>query len=451
MYLYAAAASIEAHDLPLMLQAYPVPAGSRPHDVAPAPDGGVWYTAQDMGELGWLDPDSGETRHIPLGAGSRPHGVIVGPDGAPWITDGGLNAIVRVDPESDVVTPFPLPPERPNANLNTATFDHSGLLWFTGQNGVYGRLDPSTGQMDVFDAPRGRGPYGIATTPSGEVYYASLAGDYVGRIDLETGDATVLEPPTSNQGARRVWSDSQSRIWVSEWDAGQLGRYDPGTNEWREWPLPGLDPSAYAVFVDDEDIVWLSDFGANALVRFDPTNDHFDTFALPSSPGNVRQLLGRPGEVWGAESAADQLVVIRQVPDPVTPGDMDRDEDVDFDDIDDFVLGLNDPANYEEIFGVPSSLNGDTDGDGDLDFDDIDPFVAILGGADTVGIRNVPEPSTWALLCLAAGFVAWSKRCATDTSLENRPPITTPDHDPRPRGVSSVNSRRPPTVRECPA
>lgn len=29
-------------------------------------------------------------------------------------------------------------------------------------------------------------------------------------------------------------------------------------------------------------------------------------------PGRrVRQILGRPGEVWGAESAADKLVVVR--------------------------------------------------------------------------------------------------------------------------------------------
>jgi virginiamycin B lyase len=31
---------------------------------------------------------------------------------------------------------------------------------------------------------------------------------------------------------------------------------------------------------------------------------------LPSSPANVRQLLGRPGEVWGAESGVDRLVVV---------------------------------------------------------------------------------------------------------------------------------------------
>ena len=293
------------------LQAFPVPSGSRPHDVAPALDGGVWYTAQGSGELGWLDPETGETRHTPLGADSRPHGVIVGPDGAAWVTDGGLNAIVRVDPGSLVVDVFPLPAEHPNANLNTATFGNDGVLWFTGQNGIYGRLDPSSGEMEIFDAPRGRGPYGIATSPNGDVYYASLAGSYVGRIDPESGEATVLDPPTPNQGARRVWPDSQGRIWVSEWNAGQLALYDPSAGEWREWKLPGAGPRAYAVYVDENDMVWLSDFGANAVLRFDPKSERFEVFDLPSDPSNVRQILGRQGEVWLPESAADQLVVIR--------------------------------------------------------------------------------------------------------------------------------------------
>ena len=293
------------------LISFPLPAGSRPHDVAPALDGGVWYAAQGSGELGWLDPDTGETRHTPLGAGSRPHGVIVGPDGAPWITDGGLNAIVRVDPGSLEVDVFRLPTERPNANLNTATFDGNGNLWFTGQNGVYGILDPTTGDMELFDAPKGRGPYGITTTPDGDVYYASLAGSYVGHINPNTGEVAVLEPPTPNQGARRVWSDSKGQVWVSEWNAGQVAVYVPSSGEWREWKLPGTRPRAYAVYVDENDLVWLSDFGANAVVSFDPESEEFVVFGLPSTPSNVRQILGRPGEVWLPESAADQLVVVR--------------------------------------------------------------------------------------------------------------------------------------------
>jgi virginiamycin B lyase len=293
------------------LQAYKVPAGSRPHDVAAANDGGVWYTAQGSGELGWLNPNTGEVREVALGNGSAPHGVIVGPDGAPWITDGGLNAIVRVDPRTSEVKVYRLPASAPNANLNTAIFDKQGTLWFTGQAGYFGRLNPSNGEMQVYAAPRGRGPYGITVTPGGDVYFASLAGNHIARVNRETGQATPIDPPTAGQGARRVWSDSKGRIWVSEWNAGQVGMYDPAANVWREWKLPGGRPQAYAVYVDERDKVWLTDFGGNSVVRFDPETEQFQPFALPSTPGNVRQLLGRPGEVWGAESANDQIVVIR--------------------------------------------------------------------------------------------------------------------------------------------
>jgi len=296
------------------MQEYPVQAGSHPHDVAPAPDGSIWYTAQIAGALGKLDPATGDFYHIPLGSGSAPHGVIVGPDGAPWITDGGLNAIVRVDPQTEKVQSFPLPAGSGSANLNTAAFDRDGILWFTGQNGIYGRLDPSSGEMQVFEAPRGRGPYGITTTLDGAIYYASLANSYVGRIDPRTGESTVLEPPTGNQGARRAWSDSQGRIWVSEWNVGQVAVYNPVDNAWREWQLPGSAAQAYAVYVDDQDMVWLSDFGANAIVRFDPSLEEFTVFELPSPDAAVRQILGRPGEIWGAESAVDKIMVIRMKP-----------------------------------------------------------------------------------------------------------------------------------------
>jgi virginiamycin B lyase len=295
------------------IQKYPVPNGAHPHDVAPAPSGGiVWYTAQHQEALGILDPETGSTRHIHLGTGSRPHGVIVGPDGAPWITDGGLNAIVRVDPATEEVQVFPLPASSPNANLNTATFDGNGVLWFTGQNGIYGRLDPQVGEVEVFAAPEGRGPYGITTTPNGDVYYCSLAGSHIARINTETGEATVIEPPTPNQGARRVWSDSQGRIWVSEWNSGQVSVYDPATETWDAWKLPGTSPRVYAVYVDEQDMVWVSEWESQSMVRFDPQTEEFEMFPLGAAQANVRQILGRAGEVWAPESGTDQILVLRR-------------------------------------------------------------------------------------------------------------------------------------------
>jgi virginiamycin B lyase len=296
------------------ITAFPVPAGSGPHDVSPAADGGVWFTAQHSGHLGLLDPTTGESHLIDLGEGSRPHGVITAADGAAWVTDGGRNSIIRVDPASQAISEYPLPDSAADANLNPAVFDGDGVLWFTGQAGWYGRVD-TDGAVTVYPAPEGRGPYGITVTPGGDVYYASLAGSYVGRIATDTGEATVLEPPIPDQGSRRVWSDSSGRVWVSGWNSGDVFVYDPAGDEWRSWHLPGENPQPYAIYVDDQDVVWLSDFGADAIVRFDPVTETFTTIPLPSRNGEVRQLLGRPGEVWGAESSADQLIVVR---DPTT-------------------------------------------------------------------------------------------------------------------------------------
>ena len=313
-FLIVAAAGLAAAPAcaaPPSVQLFDLPKGARVHDVAPAPDGTVWYTAQRQGALGILDPKTGKTRHIPLGPDSAPHGVIQGPDGAAWITDGGQNAIVRFDPKTEKVDVWKLPEGTGYTNLNTAAFDGAGILWFTGQNGIYGRLDPKTGKIDVFRDPDGRGPYGIDATPDGEIYYVSLAGSHLARVDRTTGKATIIEPPTPQQGARRVWADSKGDLWVSEWNSGQLSRYTPATGAWKSWKLPSDQPKAYAVYVDERDVVWVSDFGSNTVFAFDPKNEQWTPYKGSAEGANVRQILGRPGEVYLPESGTDRIMVIR--------------------------------------------------------------------------------------------------------------------------------------------
>ena len=300
-----------AQEAPFRTKYFPIKVGIGLHDAAPAADGSIWFTGQRSGVLGRLDPRDGSFKTIPLGPGAAPHGVTIGPDGAPWVTEGGQNAIARVEPADDKVTLFRLPEKDANANLNTGVFDKAGIYWFTGQSGFYGRLDPKSGEMTVFKAPKGVGPYGITATPRGDIWYASLAGSYIGKIDNATGNATIVQPPTPGQGARRVWSDSKGRIWVSEWNSGHVSVHDPADGSWKTWKLPGDRPHAYAVYVDDKDKVWLTDFSANAIVRFDPATERFTAFQSDKPGANVRQLNGRPGEVWGCESGNDRLVTIQ--------------------------------------------------------------------------------------------------------------------------------------------
>ena len=303
------AASAEISDKVTLFE---LPKGSRPHDVAPAPDGKIWYTAQRQGALGILDPVSGQVVQVPLGPESAPHGVIQGPDGMAWITDGGQNAIVRYNPANSKIDVWKLPADTGYTNLNTGAFDGKGVHWFTGQNGIYGRVNAASGKVEVWKDPKGRGPYGIATAPDGTVWYVSLAGSHLAKIDSASGEISVIEPPTPGAGLRRVWADSKGDLWITGWNSGELYRYRPSTRSWKTWKLPGAKPQAYAVYVDERDMVWVSDFGDNSTRVFDPRSETFTARYPGSGEGaNVRQILGRKGEVMLPESGTERMMVVR--------------------------------------------------------------------------------------------------------------------------------------------
>jgi hypothetical protein len=79
---------------------------------------------------------------------------------------------------------------------------------------------------------------------------------------------------------------------------------------------------------------------------------------------------GQPGDFQESDLSAARPCV--------NAGDLDCDGDVDFDDINPFVLALSDPAGYHAAYPDCNILNADCDGDGDVDFNDINAFVALL-------------------------------------------------------------------------
>src|SRR5207248_11265172 len=107
-----------AQESPFRVKYFPVDAGVGLHDVAPAPDGTIWFTGQRNGTLGRLDPRDGSFKLVDLGKGAAPHGVTIGPGGAPWVTAGGQSALARVDVSDHRVTLFRLPEKETCANVN---------------------------------------------------------------------------------------------------------------------------------------------------------------------------------------------------------------------------------------------------------------------------------------------------------------------------------------------
>jgi len=144
----------------------------------------------------------------------------------------------------------------------------------------------------------------------------------------------------------------------------------------------------------------------------DPNGNLVASTALPLAPPDVLPLQTAMS-VQFLDPAAPAVVQVRldmfALASISQPGDLDLDGDVDFDDIGDFVIGINDPAGYQAAHGVPGWAAGDIDGDGDLDFDDIPGFAELLGNTGTPAsqsrLQAVPEPASAVLVMLAlAGF-----------------------------------------------
>ncbi len=190
---------------------------------------------------------------------------------------------------------------------------------------------------------------------------------------------------------------------------------DPGTKNWVEVPDEDLlDWREFWITIQASDGSMLTDTHEVTVYMDGQLAGEGQSFLVTDGQkqneilyqGAFVAMAMNSGSRWGALDI-DFFSYAVGLHDPVEgalalTGDMDCDGDVDFDDIDDFVLGLNNPAGYEAIFGVPPSLKGDTDGDGDQDFDDINGFVGILQPG---GLHSVPEPATGSI-AFVAGLAA---------------------------------------------
>jgi virginiamycin B lyase len=206
---------------------------------------------------------------------------------------------------------YPLPEDSGYTNLNTPTEDGDGNIWFTGQNGMHGKLDVKTAKVSVWKSPKGRGSYGMTTTPDGNVWFVSLSNSYLGEIDRKTGNVTVHEPPVPNTGVRRVWSDSKGTLWMSEWNTGMIASYSPAAKQWHRYAIPGVTrANLYAVYVDSKDVVWVSNWGDNKVYSFDPKTLKFTAVAASKPGAEIRQINGVGDMVFLPESGNASVMAV---------------------------------------------------------------------------------------------------------------------------------------------
>ena len=91
------------------VSAKPIPTpNSGPDGIVTGPDGNLWFSEAEAGNIGRLTPTGTFVEFAIPTAGSTPQGIARGPDGNLWFAENGGAKIGRITP-SGVITEFPTP------------------------------------------------------------------------------------------------------------------------------------------------------------------------------------------------------------------------------------------------------------------------------------------------------------------------------------------------------
>ncbi len=198
-------------------------------------------------------------------------------------------------------------------------------------------------------------------TPNGSLCYVTgpLAGSSAGDYDVDGGPTRLMSP---------VLELADTDAVVSYW------RWFHISTEWNDEFLVQVSNDNGASWVTVETltdrVTWAyAEWTVSDYVT--PTDQVRVRFIADDSPNDsLVEALVDDFEVWTLYCDID----------PLTPGDMNCDGVVDFDDINAFVVALSGQAAYEAAYPDCYWMNADCNGDGLVNFDDIDPFVGLISG-----------------------------------------------------------------------
>lgn len=113
----------------------PLPPNSTPRRMAAAPDGLLWVTLADSGELIRVDPVAGKVFKVyglPAGARGGPYAVTVDGAGIVWVNEISTDTVVRLNPATNRFRIFTLPSK--DVGIRKMIVDAEGRLWYMGSN-----------------------------------------------------------------------------------------------------------------------------------------------------------------------------------------------------------------------------------------------------------------------------------------------------------------------------
>jgi virginiamycin B lyase len=296
--------SPEAMNIAYVEYDFPAPSGIGPWSAVEDKDGMMWIPYYGRGNaIVRLDPTTGAMKDFPLpisATSAGVHSAFPGPDGNIWFSELDRGRIGSLDPKTGQITEFQDTPteDGKKTTAHTVRMDAQGKVWASGGPAI-SWLDPKTGELKHYDVG---GTYGLVVAPNGDVWFTSFVLDGpIARVSKD-GVLSKFYPPTKGK-PQRLALDKDGNVWFTERQGNKLGRFDPKTESFKEFPLPGAEASPYAIGIDRDGMIWYSSQEQDTLGRFDPNTETVTEYPFPQSEISMREFfMDSKGRMWFASS-----------------------------------------------------------------------------------------------------------------------------------------------------
>jgi streptogramin lyase len=258
-----------------------------------------------------VDPVTGQTGtlDIPWKDPVGPHSLHRDPDGSLWITPFVVSAVSHLDVKSNTFRMYPLKTKAgkgvgihdlSNGANHQVLTDKAGNIWFSDiVNDAVGYLDPKTGKIEIYPAPKVKGRegngglYGFVMAPDREhVWFSELNIGRIGSFNVKTRkfEDSVLLP--LNSGPRRIGISDDGILYAALYGSGQLYAYDTKTHQAvGTYDLPDRASAPYSTTWDPvRKAVWIPTSNADVIYRFNPADHSITALPMPRAGAFLRMV-----------------------------------------------------------------------------------------------------------------------------------------------------------------
>jgi virginiamycin B lyase len=139
--------------------------------------------------------------------------------------------------------------------------------------------------MQAWQVPTpGSRPHDPLGASDGSIWYTGQMAGVLGRLDPKTGQFREYPLKTPHSGPHGLMEDRQGNIWYTGNAANLMGKLNPKTGQVTEYPI--ADPTVkdpHTLLIDRQGIVWFTAQNGNRIGRLDPVNGEIKLLTPPTA------------------------------------------------------------------------------------------------------------------------------------------------------------------------